>query len=328
MPARTIIIGTGSHVPKRVLTNHDLEKMVDTSDEWIRTRTGIETRHISSDDEPNSFLATQAAKKAMEMAGVRAQELDLIIVGTLTPDMPMPSVACLVQKELGARKAGAFDLYATCSGFLYGLSIADKFIRDNRRLKILVIGSEVLSKRVNWKDRNTCVIFGDGAGAAIVTGTREPNRGIISSHLHADGSLWELLAIRGLGTAQEITAEQLEKGWQYIEMQGREVFKNAVRALESVSWEALESAGWQSEDIDLLVAHQANIRIIEFLRERLGLSKDKVFINISKYGNTSAASIPIALDEANRAGKLHPGMRLLMVAFGGGFTWAGMTMRW
>ncbi len=328
MPARTIIIGTGSHVPTRVLTNKELEKIVDTSDEWIRTRTGIEKRHISSDDEPNSFLATQAAKKAMEMAGVKAQELDLIIVGTLTPDMPMPSVACLVQKELGARKAGAFDLYATCSGFLYGLSIADKFIRDNRRLKILVIGSEVLSKRVNWKDRNTCVIFGDGAGAAIVTGTREPNRGVVSSHLHADGSLWELLAIRGLGTAQEVTAEQLEKGWQYIEMQGREVFKNAVRALESVSWEALESAGWHSEDIDLLVAHQANIRIIEFLRERLGLPKDKVFINISKYGNTSAASIPIALDEANRAGMLYPGMRLLMVAFGGGFTWAGMTMRW
>ncbi len=327
MPVRTVIIGTGSCVPRNVVTNKDLEKKVETSDEWIRTRTGIEQRHISSDDEPNSYLATEAAKRAMDMAGINANELDLIIVGTLTPDMPMPSVACLVQKELGARKAGAFDLYATCSGFLYGLSIADKFIRDNRRLKILVIGSEVLSKRVNWKDRNTCVIFGDGAGAAIVTGTRE-DRGIISSHLHADGTLGDLLTIRGLGTAQEVTPEQLEKGWQYIEMQGRDVFKHAVRALESVAWESLSSAGWTGEDVDLLIAHQANVRILDFLRERLGLTKEKVFINIYKYGNTSAASIPIALDEVNRQRKLSRGMKILMVAFGGGFTWAGMTMRW
>ncbi len=327
MPVRTVIIGTGSCVPRNVVTNKDLEKKVETSDEWIRTRTGIEQRHISSDDEPNSYLATEAAKRAMDMAGINANELDLIIVGTLTPDMPMPSVACLVQKELGARKAGAFDLYATCSGFLYGLSIADKFIRDNRRLKILVIGSEVLSKRVNWKDRNTCVIFGDGAGAAIVTGTRE-DRGIISSHLHADGTLGDLLTIRGLGTAQEVTPEQLEKGWQYIEMQGRDVFKHAVRALESVAWESLSSAGWTGEDVDLLIAHQANVRILDFLRERLGLTKEKVFINVYKYGNTSAASIPIALDEVNRQRKLSRGMKILMVAFGGGFTWAGMTMRW
>jgi 3-oxoacyl-[acyl-carrier-protein] synthase-3 len=327
MSVRTVIIGTGVCVPRNVVTNRDLEQRVDTSDEWIRTRTGIQERHVSEDDETTSYLATEAARGALEMAGVRPQELDLIIVGTFTPDMPMPSVACLVQQGLGAKKAGAFDICATCSGFLYALSVADKFVRDNRRLKIMVIGSEVLSRRTNWQDRNTCVLFGDGAGAALVTGTRE-DRGILSSHLHADGSLGDLLTIRGLGTAHPVTPGLLDQGWQYIEMQGREVFKHAVRALESVAWEALEANGWSGDSIDLLISHQANIRILDVLRERLGLPREKVFINIHKYGNTSAASIPIALDEANRTGRLMPGMRVLMVAFGGGFTWGGLAMRW
>jgi len=327
MPVRTIIIGTGSHLPQRLVTNADIEERVDTTDEWIRTRTGIEQRYIAEGLETNSHLATEAARRALDMAAVRPQELDLIIVGTLTPDMPMPSVACLVQHALGAKKAGAFDLSATCSGFLYGLAVADKFIRDNRRMKILVIGSEVLSRRTNWQDRSTCVLFGDGAGAALLTGTRE-DRGILSSHLHADGALGDLLTIRGLGTAHAVTPELLEKGWQYIEMQGRDVFKHAVRALESVAWEALRANGWTGEDIDLLISHQANMRILDFLRERLGLPREKVFINIHKYGNTSAASIPIALDEANRDGRLGPGLRLLMVAFGGGFTWGSLAMRW
>jgi 3-oxoacyl-[acyl-carrier-protein] synthase-3 len=328
MAVRSMIVGTGCHLPGSVVTNFDLEKRVDTSDEWIRTRTGIEQRRIADDVETNSYLATQAAVKALEMAEVRAQELDLIIVGTLTPDMPMPSVACLVQNELGAKKAGAFDLSATCSGFLYGLSVADKFIRDNRRMKILVIGSEVLSRRLDWDDRNTCVLFGDGAGAAVLTGTRESGRGILSTHLHADGALGDLLTIKGLGTAYPVTPEMLDKGWQYIQMQGRDVFKHAVRALESAAWEALRANKWVGDDIDLLISHQANMRILDFLRERLGLPKEKVFINIHKYGNTSAASIPIALDEANRSGLLSAGKRILMVAFGGGFTWGSLAMYW
>ncbi|NDY42181.1 ketoacyl-ACP synthase III [Dissulfurirhabdus thermomarina] len=327
MPTRSIILGTGACLPRKVLTNFDLEKMVDTSDEWITTRTGIRQRRIAGDDEPNSRLATEAARRALDMAGVHPRELDLVIVGTMTPDTPMPTTACLVQHALGAKNAGAFDLGAACSGFLYGLSVADKFIRDNRRLKVLVIGSEVLSRRTNWQDRNTCVLFGDGAGAAVLTGTRE-DRGILSTHLHADGSLGDLLTIRGLGTAHPVTPELLEKGWQYIEMQGSEVFKHAVRSLEGVAWEALEANGWRGDDVDLLVAHQANVRILDFLRDRLGLSRDQVFINIDKYGNTSAASIPIALDEANRAGRLAPGTRVLILAFGGGFTWGAAALKW
>jgi len=245
----------------------------------------------------------------------------------MTPDMPMPSVACLVQNELGAKKAGAFDLYAACTSFIYALSVADKFIRSNSRMKILVIGSEVLSRVTNWEDRNTCVLFGDGAGAAVITGTRE-NRGILSTHLHSDGSLGELLILKGLGTAFPVSHENLEKGWQYIQMQGREVFKHAVKAMESVAWDALEANGWTGDDVDLLFSHQANIRIIDFLGERLGIPGEKIFINIHKYGNTSAASIPIALDEANRTGMLTPGLRILMVAFGGGFTWGSGAMCW
>lgn len=315
-------------MPRKVLTNKDLESMIDTSDEWIRTRTGICQRHIAEDDETNSYLATEASRRALEMAGVEPEELSLIIVGTLTPDMPMPSVACLVQAELGAVNAGAFDVAAACSGFLHSLAIADKFVKADPAAKILVIGSEVLSRRTNWQDRTTCVLFADGAGAAVVTGSESEERGVLSTHLHADGSLWELLTIRGLGTAHPVDQEMLEKGWQYIEMNGREVFKNAVKALESVTREALEANGWEGSDVDLLIAHQANIRILEFLRERLGLPRQKVFINIDKYGNTSAASIPIALDEANRAGLLRPGHKVLMVSFGGGFTWAGVAMKW
>lgn len=327
MSNNAVITGTGAFLPERVVTNQDLESEIDTTDEWIRTRTGIRQRYIASDNEPNSYLAVGASENALKMAGLRPSELDIIIVGTLTPDMPMPSVACLVQKELGAVKAGAFDLSATCSGFLYGLSIADKFIRDNRKIKALVIGSEVLSRRVNWNDRTTCVLFGDGAGAAVVTGTRR-KRGILSTHLHADGSLWEFLTIRALGTAQPLSPEVFEKGWQYIEMKGGDVFKNAVRALESVTWEAIKANNWTAADVDLLICHQANMRILDHLRDRLGLSEEKVFINIHKYGNTSAASIPIALDEANRAGQLKPGMKILMVSFGGGFTWGAVAMEW
>ena len=327
METRSIIIGTGSAIPKKIIHNKDLEELVDTSDEWIRTRTGIVTRHVVEEGETNSRLAGEAARNALEMAGLSPVDINLIIVATLTPDMPMPSVACLVQDAIGAKQAGAFDLAATCSGFLYGLAMADGYLRIHPDHHVLVIGSEVLSRRVNWKDRGTCILFGDGAGAAILTGA-ENGRGIVTSHLHADGSLWDLLAIRGLGTREEVTPAQLEAGLQFIEMNGREVFKHAVRALESVTMEALETAGWKGEDIDLFVPHQANMRIIEHLRQRLGLSEEKVFINIHKYGNTSAASIPIALDEANRSGILKPGAKVLMVAFGGGFTWGSVAMKW
>ncbi len=327
MTTRAKILGTGSFVPENILTNRDLETMIDTSDEWITTRTGIKERRIAQDGENNSDLAVKAAKAALKMAHVEPEDLDLIIVGTLTPDMPMPSVACLVQHALGAKKAGAMDLSATCSGFLYSLSVADKFVRCSPEMKILVIGSEVLSRRTNWQDRTTCVLFADGAGAAIVSGS-QGDEGIVSTHLHADGSVWELLTIRGLGTAYPVDETMLKKGWQYIEMQGRDVFKHAVKALESVAFEAISASGWTMEELDLLIAHQANIRILEHLRERLSLPKDKLFINIHKYGNTSAASIPIALDEANRQGRLKPGDKLLMISFGGGFTWAGVTMRW
>ncbi|NPA95850.1 MAG: ketoacyl-ACP synthase III [Thermodesulfobacteria bacterium] len=327
MSTRAKIIGTGSFVPEKVLTNKDLEKIIDTSDEWITTRTGIKERHIAQEGENNSDLAIEASRRALEMANVDAGELDLIIVGTLTPDMPMPSVACLVQRALGAKKAGAMDVSATCSGFLYSLSIADKFVRCSPNMKVLVIGSEVLSRRTNWQDRTTCVLFADGAGAAVVTGS-DDDSGIVSTHLHADGSVWELLTIRGLGTAYPVDENLLKKGWQYIEMKGRDVFKHAVKALESVAFEALNASGWDMDELDMLIAHQANIRILEHLRERLGLPKDKVFINIHKYGNTSAASIPIALDEANRQGKLKKGDKILLISFGGGFTWAGVTIEW
>ena len=322
-----MIIGTGSALPSRVLTNQDLEKMVDTSEEWITQRTGIKTRRIVGPGESNSKLAVKAARKALQAAQVAPEELDLIIVGTLTPDYLMPSVAVLVQKELGAYQAGAFDLSATCSGFLYGLSVADQYVRANPARKILVIGSEVLSHKVNWEDRTTCVLFGDGAGAAVVTGSRD-GRGVLSTHLHADGSLWHLLTLKGCGSLYPPCGEELPREEYFIKMQGREVFKNAVRAMETVALEALAANQVSPQELDLVIPHQANKRIIEALRERLGLPPEKVFINLHKYGNTSAASIPIAMDEAVREGRLAPGHLVLMVAFGGGFTWASALLRW
>lgn len=324
---RTVILGTGCHLPTGVLTNQDLEKMVDTSDEWITTRSGIKERRISSKKESCSFLSTEAAKKALDMAQIKASELDMIIVCTLTPDMLMPSAACLVQKNLGAKQAAAFDLSAACSGFLYGLAIADNFIRNNINAKILIIGAEVLSCRVNWKDRDTCVLFGDGAGAVVVTG-RNGKRGVLSSHLHADGTLWKLLHIPGGGCVTPPSRHMVENGLQYIHMQGREVFKLAVRALEESAREALEFNKLSPQDIDLFIPHQANMRIINSVAERLQIPEEKVYVNIHRYGNTSAATIPIALDEANREGRIKKGYLVLLNAFGGGFTWGASLIRW
>ncbi len=328
MKAGAIIIGLGAALPSRRVTNRDLEKIVDTSDEWIVQRTGIRERRLVGPGESNSKLAVRAAQKALAEARVSPKELDLIIVGTLTPDYLMPSVAVLVQKELGAEKAGAFDLSATCSGFIYGLAVADQFLRVDPKRKILVIGSEVLSNKVNWEDRTTCVLFGDGAGAAVLTGSPDGHRGVLSTHLHADGSLWHLLTLKGCGSLYPPCGNELPREEYFIRMQGREVFKNAVRAMETVALEALETNGLSPQDLDLVVPHQANIRIIEYLRERLGLPKEKVFVNLHKYGNTSAASIPIALTEAAAEGRLKPGNLVLMVAFGGGFTWASALVRW
>ncbi len=324
---RTVIVGTGCHLPTRVLTNQDLEKLVDTSDEWITTRSGIKERRISSKDETTSFLGTEASKKALEMAQIEAAELDLIIVSTLTPDMLMPSAACLIQKNLGAEKAAAFDLSAACSGFLYGLAIADNFVRNNTSMKILVIAAEVLSCRVNWKDRNTCVLFGDGAGAVVVTG-RNGKRGILSNHLYADGTLWKLLHIPGGGCLTPPSRHMLDNGMQYIHMEGRDVFKLAVRAMEDSAREALKFNKLSPEDIDLFIPHQANMRIINSIAERLRIPEEKVYVNIHKYGNTSAATIPIALDEANREGRIKKGDLILLSAFGGGFTWAASLINW
>ena len=324
---RATITGTGSAVPDRILTNLDLEKMVDTSDEWVVTRTGIKERHIAVEGEFTSMFATLAAERALQMAGVRADELDLIIVATVTPDFPFPSTACIVQQNLKATKAAAFDISAACSGFLFGLSLADKAIRSGSATKVLVIGTEVLSRIVDWTDRNTCCLFGDGAGAAIVEAGNEAG-GILSTHIHSDGSYWELLYQPGCGNRNPATQKTLDDRLVYISMQGNEVFKLAVRAMEEVAHEALDANNLTVADLDLFIPHQANRRIIDAIGKRLGLDSGKVFINLERYGNTSSASIPIALDEANRSGRIKNGDLVMFDAFGGGLTWGAVLLRW
>ncbi|MEZ0343201.1 MAG: beta-ketoacyl-ACP synthase III [Caldimicrobium sp.] len=321
------ILSLGMAVPPKILTNHDLEKMVETSDEWITERTGIKERHILEKDEVISTYAIKAAKEALEKANISSKEINLIIAATLTPDYLMPSLSILVQKELQAEKAAAFDLSATCSGFLYALTVADQFVRNNPHWKVLVIGAEALSRKTNWEDRTTCVLFGDGAGAAILSATEEES-GILDFILGADGSNWHLLTLKGGGSAYFPFDERLPKEEYYIKMQGREVFKVAVRMMEKIALELLERNNLSPKDLSLVIPHQANLRIIEYLRERLELPKEKIFINIHKYGNTSAASIPIALYEAEKEKRLKRGDLILMVSFGGGFTFAGVLMRW
>lgn len=324
---RAQIVGTGSYVPEKVLTNSDLEKFLDTSDEWIVTRTGIRERRAAAEGEFTSDLATQAARRALEMAGTAPEELDLIIVGTITGDFPWPATACLVQKNLGATSAAAFDLSAACSGFIYGLANAVKHLEAGPARKALVIGAEILTRAVDWTDRNTCVLFGDGAGAVVLE-AREGESGVLSTHLHADGSFWELLYQPGFGSRNPASEAGIKERLPYLKMQGNEVFKVAVRSLAEVAEEALEANGLKSGDIDLFVPHQANRRILEATAKRLGLRDDQVFINVDRYGNTSAASIPIALDEVNRSGRLKAGDLVLLDAFGGGFTWASALIRW
>ena len=324
---RARITGTGSYVPEKVLTNLDIEKFIDTNDEWIRTRTGISERHIAADGENTSDLATRAAERAMEMAGVAAEDIDLIVVGTITGDYPWPATACVVQSNLGAKNAGAFDVSAACSGFLYALSCAIDRIEAGRSKKALVIGAEVLSRIINWEDRNTCILFGDAAGAVIVE-AGEGDRGILSSHLHADGTQLELLYQPGFGTKHLPSIEALKSKNYFLQMQGNEVFKVAVRSMSEVANTALQTNGMTAEDVDLFIPHQANIRILNATAKKIGLKDEQVYINVDRYGNTSGATIPLALDEANRAGRLKEGDIVLLDAFGGGFTWAATLLRW
>ncbi|MDT8441288.1 MAG: beta-ketoacyl-ACP synthase III [Desulfuromonadales bacterium] len=324
---RARITGTGSYVPEKILTNADLETMVDTSDEWITTRTGIRERHVAAADENTSDLATKAAQRALEMAGVTAAEIDYLVVGTITGDYPWPATACLVQSNLGAVNAGAFDVSAACSGFLYALATASDRIQAGHAKKALVIGAEILTRIVDWDDRNTCILFGDGAGAVVLEAV-EGETGILSTHLHADGSQLELLYQPGFGTRLPPSASAIENKSHFLRMQGNEVFKVAVRSMADVAHIALEANGMTADDISLFIPHQANIRILEATAKRLKLRDDQVYINVDRFGNTSGATIPIALDEVNRAGRLKDGDILLLDAFGGGFTWASAMVRW
>lgn len=321
------ILGTGKYVPERILSNADLEKMVETSDEWIVTRTGIRERRIANADQASSDLALPAARRALENAGITAEELDLIIVATITPDRFFPSTACILQDRLGARKAAAFDLSAACSGFIYGLANAHALIASGMYRYALVVGAECLSKVTDYSDRNTCILFGDGAGAAVL-GPVPEGRGFRSFVLGADGSGGELLKLEAGGSRTPITPEVLEQRLNYMYMEGREVFKFAVRVMGSAAEEALRRAGIGKSDIDLLVPHQANIRIIQSALERLSLPEDKCMINLHRYGNVSAASIPIALAEAEEENRLREGDTVLLVGFGGGLTWAASVLNW
>jgi len=325
------IAGTGSYVPERVLTNADLEKMVDTTDEWITSRTGIKERRIAAPGEATSHMATRAAQRAIEAAGITAADIDLIIVATISPDTFFPSTACHVQRNLGAARAVAFDISAACAGFLYAMQIARHFINSGNRRIALIIGADKLSGITNWTDRNTCVLFGDGAGAAILT-AKSPDdpdpSGLLSSIMASDGRLTDILSVPGGGSAIPITPENADQRLNTIQMQGKEVFKAAVKNTCEACVAVIARAGLKAEDIALLIPHQANVRIVDAIRERLGLPPERAFLNLHKYGNTSGAAIAIALDEAVRTGAVKKGDNVLLVAFGAGFAWAASVIRW
>jgi 3-oxoacyl-[acyl-carrier-protein] synthase-3 len=321
------ISGVGSYVPSRILTNAELEKMVDTSDEWITTRTGIKERRVAAKNEYTSDMAVKAAQRAMKMAGVTAEQIDLIAVATITPDMPFPSTACLVQQKLGARRAAAFDLEAACSGFIYGLEIGQQFIMSRTYDTVLVIGAEKLSSIVNWQDRNTCVLFGDGAGAAVLQ-NRPHAHGLLTAVMGADGGKANLLFMPGGGSRSPASAETVAGKLHYLQMEGRETFKNAVQAMCTAAQEALRRCELDISKIKCVIPHQANRRIIDAVGERLGATPEQLFVNVNRYGNTSAASVAIALDEAVASGKVQRGDLILLVVFGAGLTWGAAVIEW
>lgn len=322
------ITGTGSYLPEQVITNFDLEKLVDTSDEWIRQRTGIRERRMAEDDEATSDLCVRAARWAIKDANINPLDIQMILVATVTPDTFFPSTACYVQKGIGAKHASAMDISAACAGFLYGLDLADGLIRSGRYDTILVVGGEIFNKIVNWNDRGTCVLFGDGAGAAVVQATDEP-KGILASYIGSDGDYADidLLGIPAGGSRMPVTQKAIDQKLDKIQMNGREVFKLGVRLMPEAAQRVLRQANVSIEDIDLLIPHQANLRIIEAVGDRLGMPREKVYINVDKYGNTSAATVIIALDEAIREGRAKPGDLLLLVTFGAGLTWGSTLLR-
>lgn len=320
------ITGTGSHMPDKVLTNTDLEKIVQTSDEWITSRTGIKQRHIADEATASSDLAIAAGRKALADAGIAPEELDAIIVATITPDMPFPSTACYVQKGLGAFNAAAFDIGAACAGFVYGLTVAKALIENGTYKYVLLIGAETLSKVTDWKDRNTCVLFGDGAGAMVLARTDEPTH-ILATYTGADGRYDTLLYVSGGGSRHPATADTIANSMHFIKMEGKEVFKVAVTKMAEAAHKVLDIAGLKAEDIALFIPHQANLRIIEAIQKRLDVPPEKVFVNLQKYGNMSSATVIVGLDEARREGKVKAGDLVELVAFGGGFTWGSVIIR-
>ena len=314
------IVGTGSYLPEKILTNRDLEKLVDTSDEWIFSRTGIRQRHVAADQENASDLALAASRRAIDAAGVTPQDIDLVIVATTTADMVFPSTACLLQAKLGIKNCPAFDMQAVCSGFVYALSTADQFMKSGEYRNALVVGAEVYSRILDWKDRATCVLFGDGAGAVVLTKGDKP--GVLASRLHADGSHAHILSVPGGVARGEITGRPL------LQMEGNAVFKFAVKVLSEVAEETLAAAGLEKSEVDWLVPHQANIRIIQSTAKKLGLSMERVIATVERHANTSAASVPLALDEAVRDGRIRAGHNVLLEGVGGGFTWGAVLVRW
>jgi 3-oxoacyl-[acyl-carrier-protein] synthase-3 len=314
------IVGTGGYLPAKILTNRDLEQTLDTSDEWIFTRTGIRQRHIAAADERCSDLALAASHRAIEAAGIAAQDIGLIIVATSTPDMIFPSTACILQAKLGIKNCPAFDVQAVCSGFVYALATADLFLRSGQCQYALVIGSEIFSRILDWNDRGTCVLFGDGAGAVVLKASETP--GILSSHLHADGSYQNVLSVPGSVCGGKV------EGRPFLQMEGNAVFKLAVKVLDEVVEEALAKNNLRTSDIDWLIPHQANIRIIQSTAKKLGMGMEKVVVTVDRHGNTSAASIPLALDEAVRDGRIRAGHHVLLEGVGGGFTWGAVMIKW
>jgi 3-oxoacyl-[acyl-carrier-protein] synthase-3 len=314
-------------VPSTVVTNHDLEKRVDTSDEWIRTRTGIRERRIAAEGEGVSVYAYEAGRQALEAAGVDPKDVDMIIMATVTPDMPIPATACLLQHRLGCVNATAFDMQAGCSGFIYAQSVAKQFLVTGRLRHILVIGAELLSKYLDWSDRTTCILFADGAGAVVMS-SGEPPQGVLASAMHTDGTMTDFIYLPGGGAKNPPSHATLDQGLHFIRMRGNETFKMAVRSIEEVCREVLEAAEIEPKDVDWFIPHQANRRIIDAVGHRLGIEDERCYVNIDRYGNTSAASIPIALDEAVREGKVKRGDVVLMAAFGAGLTWAASVVRW